>query len=460
MPKQFDLFINDKRVKNSIYSLVDQLLVYQRNLRTIKDSDSRESISYTMLLEDMAKCKGQSLFFPYLSSGLGRGALVELADGSVKYDFISGIGVHWSHSDPDLVKASIKAALMDTVMQGNLQQHAGSVELYKLLTELSGFDHVFLTSSGVMAWENAVKIAFHYKKNSKRILSFKGVFSGRTITAAQVTDKPDYRKGLPASVPVDYIPFYDSQNKLESIQRSVTMLKEYLNRFPGEHACMVFELIQGEGGFNVGSRSFFVELMTILKKADIPIYVDEIQTFGRTPDIFAYKMFGLEDFVDIVSIGKLSQVCATLFNSKLNPEKGLLSQTFTSSTTAIESAKVILNALRSTQYSGKTGKIARLHGYFARGLRKLFKENNVQDFDGPFGVGSMIAFEIFQGNSTLSLKFVHRLYANGVISFLAGSSRKRIRFLLPVAGIETHDIDVVLNCIDKTYKEIKKEEHV
>ncbi len=63
-------------------------------------------------------------YFPYLASGLGNGPWVELADGSVKLDFISGIGVYGlGHSDPAMVDASVAGAIEDVVMQGNLQQH-------------------------------------------------------------------------------------------------------------------------------------------------------------------------------------------------------------------------------------------------------------------------------------------------------------------------------------------------
>ena len=43
------------------------------------------------------KLRGGKLFFPYVSSGLGRGSKVLLTDGSVKLDFINGIGAHFGH---------------------------------------------------------------------------------------------------------------------------------------------------------------------------------------------------------------------------------------------------------------------------------------------------------------------------------------------------------------------------
>src|SRR5438477_30555 len=82
--------------------------------------------------------RGGAIFYPYLGSGLGNGALVELADGSVKFDMISGIGVqHWGHSYPVFLDAGIDATLGDTVMQGNLQQNVDAVRLSRELVGLT-----------------------------------------------------------------------------------------------------------------------------------------------------------------------------------------------------------------------------------------------------------------------------------------------------------------------------------
>ena len=72
-------------------------------------------------LNAFGEMRGGNLYYPYISSGIGNGPYVELLDGSVKLDFITGIGVHgYGHSHPDLVDAAVDAALCDTVMQGNL----------------------------------------------------------------------------------------------------------------------------------------------------------------------------------------------------------------------------------------------------------------------------------------------------------------------------------------------------
>ena len=146
---------------------------------------------------------------------------LKLKDNSIKYDCIGGVGVHYAgHSNIDVIDSSIDAAIEDTVMQGNLQQSEYSYILTKKLCDLSNMDHCFLTSSGAMACENALKMAFHNKKNTNRVLAFKHCFMGRSLALCNITDKKQYRINLPKTLNVDYLPFYDPFNHEESIQRA------------------------------------------------------------------------------------------------------------------------------------------------------------------------------------------------------------------------------------------------
>ncbi|MDP1661240.1 MAG: hypothetical protein Q8L55_04920, partial [Phycisphaerales bacterium] len=73
-------------------------------------------LSYEALMARAADVRGRALLYPYLGSGLGNGALVELADGSVKWDMITGIGVHFlGHSDPAMIAATVRAGTSDVV---------------------------------------------------------------------------------------------------------------------------------------------------------------------------------------------------------------------------------------------------------------------------------------------------------------------------------------------------------
>lgn len=316
LPKELKAagFFSDERVEQAKSLLLEALKDNQKEINSIRPALPALSISYEELIKTFSNLRGTPLFYPYIGSGIGNGPLVELMDGSIKYDFISGIGVHFlGHSNAEIISSSIDSAISNTVMQGPLQQNIDSLELIQLLTDASGLGCCFLTTSGAMANENAFKLAFHKKYPASRILAFEHSFSGRTLALSQVTDKPAYRKGLPKTVDVDFIPFYDHRIGDESVDRAVKALNTYLKRYPGQHAAMIFELIQGEGGFYPGTKPFFTALMEILKENNVLIIADEVQTFGRTERLFCFQHFGLDEFVDIATIGKLSQSCATLF---------------------------------------------------------------------------------------------------------------------------------------------------
>lgn len=455
LPKQLAAsgLINDERVKKAKALLIEVLLEKQKDLTAVRPANAALKGFYEDLIKNFSDLRGTPLFYPYIGSGIGKGPLVELMDGSVKYDFISGIGVHFlGHSNIDLVASSIDSAISNTIMQGPLQQNIDSLELIKLLTDASGFECCFLTTSGAMANENALKLAFHKKSPASRVIAFDRSFAGRTLALSQITDKPAYRKGLPKTVDVDYIPFYDYRKGEESTERAKSHLLAILKRYPGQHAAMIFELIQGEGGFYPGTKQFFTSLMEVLKEHQVLIIADEVQTFGRTSRLFSFQHFGLDSFIDIATIGKLSHSCATLYKKSLVPEKGLLSQTFSSSTVSIKASAVIVSALLNGNFFGEKGQNMQLERHFHSKLEALERQWPSL-IRGPYGMGGMVAFTPYDGTYDKTLDLAKRLFDAGVICFIAGENPTRIRFLLPAGAIGTRDIDIVAEIIEKTLLE-------
>lgn len=441
---------SDPRVLEAKKILLEAVRSHKNAITGIRPANPDLEMPYLELLSDFSEQRGAKVWFPYLGSGIGNGALVELLDGSVKYDFITGIGVHYlGHSHLEMVEAGIDAAISDTIMQGNLQQNGDSAVLVSLIKSLSKMDHCFLSTSGAMACENALKIAFQKRYPAYRVLAFEHAFAGRTLALSRITDKPAYREGLPPTITVDYIPFFDSKRPEESTKQSINALKEYLKRYPKEHALMCFELVQGEAGFYPGSKDFFQSIMQILKDHHISIFVDEVQTFGRTPQLFAFQYYELQNFVDIVTIGKLTQVCATLFNKDHQPRPGLLSQTFTGSTSSIQAAIRIIQFLMKGDYFGTNGKIVKLFEYFSQRLSDLEKKYP-ESIKGPFGIGAMIAFTVFDGSYNRAVEFTQALFNAGVMSFIAGTNPTRVRFLVPAGVVTPNDIDSVIQIIEET----------
>ncbi|MCB1180598.1 MAG: aminotransferase class III-fold pyridoxal phosphate-dependent enzyme [Chlamydiia bacterium] len=440
--------MQDPRLANAKHMILETIKEHRKKITSVKPSQDNLKASYHETLKAFETYRGIPLIYPYLGTGIGNGPLVELEDGSVKYDMISGIGTHFSHSHPKLIAASLDAAIENTVMQGNLQQNRDSFELSKALVEASGLNHCILTTSGAMANENGLKLCFAKKAPATRILTFEGTFMGRTTTLAQITDKPHFRQGLPLNFSVDYLPFYNPKDPEGSRERACQALKTYLKRYPKAHAACCFELIQGESGYYPGSQTFFVFLMKILKKAGIPIFIDEVQTFGRTDHLFAFQHFNLSEYPDIVTIGKLSQTCATLYRTAFKPPRGLISQTFTASSSAIRCAKVIIEELITSDYLGKNGKNMQLRNRFVSHLERLSKIHP-DKIKGPFGYGLMISFIPYEGTEEQAMDFAKNLFEKGVICFVAGKDPTRIRFHLPTAEMTLKDIDQVVAIIEQ-----------
>lgn len=417
---------------------------------------------YHGLLARLEAVRGGPPFWPYLASGLGNGPFVELADGSVKLDFITGIGVHGcGHSHQAMIQASVDAALEDTVMQGNLQQHPPSIEMSERLIALArqsgaNIDHCLLSTSGAMANENALKIAFHKKAPADRIIAFDNAFAGRSLAMAAVTDRPAYRSGLPLALNVDYLPFRDPSQPKRSQRWAVDELHRLLKRHPGRYAAFWAEPIAGEGGYYEGSHEFFEALCQPLREADIPIIFDEVQTFSRSTRPFAFQHFGLDSFADIVTVGKITQVCATLYGEAFKPTAPILSQTFTGSSSSIATGLVMLDQLEAHHCFGPDGQNARTQEYFHAGLEMLRQKHDGL-IEGPYGVGMMVAFTPGDGSAEHAKTLMMTMYENGLLGFVCGAEPTRIRFLPPPASTVNEHVDIALRLLDESLHQFRRQ---
>ena len=104
-------FRDDPRIAQAKQLILDALQEYQQQIVGVRPANPELEADYQQLLESFGRIRGGNLYFPYLASGLGQGPFVELADGSVKLDMITGIGVHgYGHSHPRLVEAAVRPA--------------------------------------------------------------------------------------------------------------------------------------------------------------------------------------------------------------------------------------------------------------------------------------------------------------------------------------------------------------
>ncbi len=415
--------------------------------------------SYESFMARASEARGRGLLYPYVASGAGNGALVELMDGSVKWDMIGGIGVHFfGHAEPELIGAAVRAGTEDTLKHGNLQSGAGPYEFLETLlahaSKRSDLRHGFVSTSGAMANENALKVCYQKHAPASRVIAFKDCFMGRSTTMAQIGDSAAGRVGIPLNVHVDYMPFWDEvaadrMGHARFIDMAIMHLEQYFERYPKQHACFIFELVQGEGGFNVAPRDYHKALMDCCRAHGVAIWDDEIQSFGRTTQMFAYEHYDLGEYVDVFCVGKMTQACATLYTERYNPQAGLLSGTFTGASAEFAVGKRIIERLAEGGaeggYYGDDGRIARHHAAFCEQVKKLAskhpqlfpKSDKVKDIVG--GVGGMCRMTPFGGDKGKITQACKALFDAGVIAFYCGHGPYHLRMLPPLGVMKMED---------------------
>jgi 4-aminobutyrate aminotransferase-like enzyme len=456
----------DPTIEAGIDALVEQVMEHNRTITDVKASNPELADSFKTMIARCKAVKGNNLVYPSLGSGAGNGALVEMADGSVKWDMLTGIGVHFlGHGNPKVIKAQLIAGINETTKHGNLQTNFGTYEfgekLVKLASRSSNLKHAFLTTSGAMANESAIKVCYQKHAPASRVIAFENCFMGRSVSMAQIGDSHGGRAGIPLSTQVDYMPFWHDTvveahgGASKFIDYSVKRLQQYINRYPRQHACFIFELVQGEGGFNVAKRDFFTALMDVCRDNNIAIWDDEIQSFGRTESLFAYEQYELGDYVDVFCVGKMTQACATLFTEKYNPKPGLLSGTFTGNTSDFTVGSLLLDELTSGDNYGPKGKFAIHHAEFRSQVKKLIDKHPDWFPDAPKtnelvgGVGGMMKFTPFGGDKAKVTKTCRYAYEEGVITFYCGHGPFHVRMLPPLPVMKMEDWPRVFECMER-----------
>ncbi|MCA9286828.1 MAG: aminotransferase class III-fold pyridoxal phosphate-dependent enzyme [Phycisphaerales bacterium] len=461
-----------KAVSASIDALVEELRRHQSALTGARPATAALQETYESWLARHAEARGKAALYPYVGSGIGNGALVELADGSVKWDMINGIGVHmFGHSDPDMVATALRAAMSDTVMEGNLQFNADSIVFAETLVAEaargSRLRHCFVTNSGCMANESALKICLQKNHPAPRVIAFADCFMGRSTTMAQIGDSAAGRVGLPLNVLVDYMPFYDPEHGTRSIDYAVWHLRQMIARYPGQYACFVMELVQGEGGFNQAPREYFVALMEVCKEHGIAVWADEVQTFGRTESMFHFQQLDLGAYVDVATIGKMSQACAAIYSEEYNPKPGLLSGTFIGGAVELQVGARVLERMRDGGYYGPDGRNARLQEAFRARAAKLVESHpewftpvphpsGLRRVNTPYfgGVGGMMRLTPFGGDKGMVTKALAAMFEEGVVAFYCGHGPFHVRFLPPVGVMEPDHFDEVFEITERAFARV------
>lgn len=224
----------------------------------------------------------------------GEGSWLFDAEGRRYLDFIQGWAVNCLGHCPEPIVTALDDQARVLLSPSPAFFNSRSIELARLLTELSCFDEVFFTSSGAEANEGAIKLARKYgtlrRGGAYGIITFEQGFHGRTLATMSASGKKAFEPLFEPKVPGF------EKARLNDISSVEKLLDE-------NSVAVMLEPVQGEAGVFPASEDFLRDLRALTRVKGLLLIVDEIQTgIARTGRLFDYQRAGIEP--DIMTLGK------------------------------------------------------------------------------------------------------------------------------------------------------------
>ncbi|WP_456310660.1 4-aminobutyrate--2-oxoglutarate transaminase [Serratia proteamaculans] len=361
-------------------------------------------------------------------------------------DFTAGIAVlNTGHRHPKVMAAV--SAQLDCFTHTAYQviPYENYIALAEQLNELvpvTGPCKTTFFSSGAEAVENAVKIA-RAATGRPGVIAFSGAFHGRTLMTMGLTGKvTPYKTGFgpfPGSVFHARYPNalhgFSVEDAMESLE---TLFKCDIS--PQQVAAIIYEPIQGEGGFNIAPAEFVTALRALCDQHGIVMIADEIQTgFARTGKLFASEYYpdAQPDLMTMAkSLGGGLPISAVSGRAELMdaPEPGGLGGTYAGNPLAVAGALAVLEVIKEEELC-------------ARALRlgaELVETLNASGNPALVEVrarGSMVAAEFNdpatgKPSAAMARDIQQRALAQGLILLTCGVHGNVIRFLYPLTILD------------------------
>lgn len=384
----------------------------------------------------------------------GEGAVFEDVDGNIFLDFIGGVGVlNIGYSNPEVIEAAKTQADKFFHSMMNITTHEPYIAMAEKMNEIvpvkGDKKKTMFANSGAEADENAVKIAKSYT-GRPNIIVFSGAFHGRTQMTMTMTANKAYAVGMgpfPDGVYRAEFPYlyrapkgYTEEELIDYyIEKLETVFTEASRK--EATAAIVFEPVQGEGGFVPAPLEWVKAVRKICDENGILMITDEVQTgWGRTGRIFAsqyYKEAGCAP--DIMTTAKsiagglpLSAVTARAeIMDAVTP--GTIGGTFCGNAVACAAGLKVAEIMEKEDYPGKALKISE------KCFEVMGQWKEKYDIIGDVrGLGSMLGVEFVKDretkepNSELVSNIINYAAHHGLLLEAAGVHNNVIRFLCPL----------------------------
>ena len=356
-------------------------------------------------------------------------------------DFAGGIAVmNTGHGHPKVVaaiEAQLKRFTHTCYQVVPYESYIALAEKLNAMTPGTHAKKTALFSTGAEAVENAIKIARSSTKRSG-VIAFSGAFHGRSLFAVSLTGKVQpYKAGFgPFPPEIYHAPFPCHCASLDEVKKAVHHIFK-ADIEPSRVAAIIFEPVQGEGGFNVIQAEAVRWLRALCDENGIVLIADEIQTgFGRTGKMFAMEHFDV--LPDLMCIAKslaggvpLSAVTgrAEIMDA---PAPGGLGGTYAGNPLAIAAAHAVIDVMAEERLPERGQKLGDQLKAVVEGVRAEVP----QIFDVR-GLGAMVAVEFNKaGSSEPDADMTKRVQAEalkrGLILLTCGVNANVVRFLFPL----------------------------
>ena len=377
------------------------------------------------------------------------GATLTDVDGNVYLDFAGGIGcINAGHAQPSVLEAIRKQseAFLHTCFM--VAPYEGYIALAERLNRLapSDFDkRTFFVNTGAEAVENGVKIARSYT-GRPAILCFDDAYHGRTYMAMALTAKETpYKHGFgPFSQDVYRVPFANPYQSADAAAESLEAIEEtFRNRIAADQvAAIVFEPVQGEGGFIVPPVAFVRGLRSLCDRHGIVLIADEVQTgFGRTGRIFACEHFGIAPDILLTAKSMASgmPIAAVTGRAEImdQPAPGALGGTFGGNPVSCAAALATLDLFEDGSLCARSEAVGKIFAERAAQWQERFEYiGDIRGLGGMQDIEFVLDRRLKTPAPDVARHLMRYAWEHGLITVTAGTYGNVLRLLVPLVATD------------------------